>query len=101
MITDIAVGAPYEEDNHGAIYIFNGFKSGLKLSQHIKASTISHSLRGFGISIHHTHEVCNTSKKCELQIKSVLIHQQYLIHIIFTGIICIYVNRIPILTNNN
>ena len=49
------MGAPYEEDQRGAIYIYLGGPSGLsqKYSQKIVASGLSPALRGFGISISH------------------------------------------------
>ncbi|XP_037083703.1 integrin alpha-PS3-like [Pollicipes pollicipes] len=52
---DIAVGAPYEEDQRGAIYIYLGGASGLSPthSQKILASELSGALRGFGVSISH------------------------------------------------
>lgn len=31
--TDVAVGAPLEADSSGSIYIYNGFKDGLRFSQ--------------------------------------------------------------------
>ncbi|NEU35414.1 hypothetical protein GN156_32690, partial [bacterium LRH843] len=50
-LPDIAVGAPHEDDV-GAIYIFLGDRqNGIRLSQHIKASDIDPSLKGFGISM--------------------------------------------------
>lgn len=50
---DLAVGAPYENDRRGSIYLFKGFKSGLltDYSQRIKAENVSPHLRGFGVSI--------------------------------------------------
>ncbi|RWS24668.1 Integrin alpha-9-like protein [Leptotrombidium deliense] len=52
--TDIAVGAPYEDDNKGAVYIYHGSKNGLneKFAQRISASDFrSVDLKGFGISL--------------------------------------------------
>lgn len=50
---DIAVAAPYEEGNGGAVYIFNGNRDGVsrKYSQRLVGSEFSSTIRGFGISI--------------------------------------------------
>lgn len=52
IILDIAVGAPYEDENRGTVYIFNGRKKGsaLILTQTIKGKDVYENLRGFGIS---------------------------------------------------
>ncbi|XP_043271605.1 integrin alpha-8-like [Venturia canescens] len=49
---DIVVGAPYEND-HGAIYVYNGNSNGLttRYSQRIGGKSISNAIRGFGASI--------------------------------------------------
>ncbi|KAF4086623.1 hypothetical protein AMELA_G00085660 [Ameiurus melas] len=50
---DVAIGAPQEEDLRGAIYIYNGRKSGItsSFSQRITGSVLGHSLSMFGQSI--------------------------------------------------
>eukprot|EP00112_Aurelia_sp_Birch-Aquarium-sp1_P006092 Seg1681.2 transcript_id=Seg1681.2/GoldUCD/mRNA.D3Y31 product="Integrin alpha-9" protein_id=Seg1681.2/GoldUCD/D3Y31 len=50
---DVIVGAPYENDNTGAIYVFQGSAKGLKTtpSQKIAASTLDSKLRAFGRSL--------------------------------------------------
>ncbi|XP_021923600.1 integrin alpha-4-like isoform X2 [Zootermopsis nevadensis] len=48
---DIAVGAPYENGNVGAIYIYSGSTLGLTQTQKIMGQDIDLNLRGFGISI--------------------------------------------------
>ncbi|XP_045180509.2 integrin alpha-9-like isoform X2 [Mercenaria mercenaria] len=50
---DVAVGAPYEDNFKGAVYIYNGYTGGVwpKYSQRIYAADIDTGLRGFGISI--------------------------------------------------
>jgi hypothetical protein len=53
LILDIAVGAPYEDDSRGAVYIYHGRKTGIntKFAQRITAREINLLIRGFGISI--------------------------------------------------
>lgn len=48
---DIAIGAPFEEDGKGAIYIFNGYQGKFwhRPSQIIKASSINSNLKEFGM----------------------------------------------------
>ncbi|XP_008555233.1 integrin alpha-PS4 isoform X2 [Microplitis demolitor] len=55
---DIAVGAPYEND-HGAVYIFNGQQQGLSKtwSQKITGDQFPDQLQGFGISISEPRDV--------------------------------------------
>ncbi|XP_052248842.1 integrin alpha-PS3-like [Dreissena polymorpha] len=52
---DVAIGAPFEDDLRGAVYIYNGYKGGLwpAYSQRILASTLPNgqTLRGLGVSI--------------------------------------------------
>ncbi|CAG0915436.1 unnamed protein product [Notodromas monacha] len=49
---DVAIGAPYENDGHGAVYIYLGSKAGLTTaSQIIQGISISKQMFGFGISI--------------------------------------------------
>ncbi|KAL1430991.1 hypothetical protein MTO96_014407 [Rhipicephalus appendiculatus] len=52
ILSDVAIGAPYEND-HGAVYIYNGGKNGLKTaySQRIEARLLIPPPQGFGISI--------------------------------------------------
>ncbi|XP_052095475.1 integrin alpha pat-2-like isoform X2 [Mytilus californianus] len=48
---DIAIGAPFEEDGKGAIYVFNGYEGKFwhRPSQIIKASSIGSNLKQFGM----------------------------------------------------
>lgn len=45
------MGAPYENGNVGAIYIYSGSTLGLTQTQKIMGQDIDLNLRGFGISI--------------------------------------------------
>ncbi|XP_049831422.1 integrin alpha-PS4-like isoform X2 [Schistocerca gregaria] len=61
---DIAVGAPYEDEGRGAVYVYMGSgtsKTGLRMpySQRIAASELSPLLMGFGISISRGFDVDN------------------------------------------
>ncbi|XP_062908128.1 integrin alpha-4 [Mobula hypostoma] len=51
--SDIAIGAPQEDNQRGAIYIYNGRETGISLtfSQKILGRQISNELRAFGCSI--------------------------------------------------
>jgi len=52
-IADIAVGAPYEDENRGVVYIYHGRKFGVepKFAQRIAAGDIDKRIQGFGMSI--------------------------------------------------
>lgn len=49
---DVAISAPYEDDMHGVVYIYNGGQKGLSLkpSQKIIGRQVFPTLKGFGIS---------------------------------------------------
>ncbi|XP_062390165.1 integrin alpha-4 [Sardina pilchardus] len=51
--SDVAVGAPHEDDLRGAIYIYNGRKNGIRqsFSQRITGKTLGNDLKMFGQSI--------------------------------------------------
>ncbi|KAJ8399976.1 hypothetical protein AAFF_G00407060 [Aldrovandia affinis] len=52
-ISEVAVGAPLEDNGQGSIYIFNGFTSGVKstYSQRIQSSSVQPRLQYFGQSV--------------------------------------------------
>ncbi|GCB72625.1 hypothetical protein scyTo_0002100 [Scyliorhinus torazame] len=51
---DVVVGAPLEDDHHGAVYVFHGYKKTIlkDYKQRIGASDVGHGLLYFGRSIH-------------------------------------------------
>lgn len=48
---DVAIGAPFENEQRGALYIYNGHSTNVKFSQRIGAETLDSGLRGFGFHI--------------------------------------------------
>ncbi|KAL6431766.1 hypothetical protein ACFW04_007349 [Cataglyphis niger] len=56
---DIAVGAPYEDESGGAVYIFNGNRDGVSRehSQRLIGARFSPMMRGFGISISESRDI--------------------------------------------
>ncbi|XP_063426281.1 integrin alpha-4-like [Mytilus trossulus] len=56
---DIVIGAPYEERNKGAIYIYHGGYDKLTFTQKIKAQDISSNLQSFGWYISTAYDIDN------------------------------------------
>ncbi|VDH98859.1 integrin alpha 9 [Mytilus galloprovincialis] len=56
---DIAIGAPYEENKQGAIYIYHGGSIELTFTQKIKAQDISSNLHSFGWYISTAYDIDN------------------------------------------
>lgn len=58
---DVAIGAPFEDDGQGSVYIFRGHKEGVypEFSQRISAANVWPNLRGFGWSISKSMDVDN------------------------------------------
>ena len=52
MVTDIVVGAPYEDEMQGAVYVYNGCKTGVwpVPSQRITGTSMMAGTLGFGVS---------------------------------------------------
>lgn len=51
FILDVAVGAPYENEGKGAVYIYHGSKHFMTLAQKLKPERISNQMRTFGWSL--------------------------------------------------
>ncbi|XP_052106689.1 integrin alpha-9-like [Mytilus californianus] len=58
---DVAIGAPYEENNQGAIYIYHGGYTKLTYTQKIKAQDISSNLLSFGWYISTAYDIDNNN----------------------------------------
>lgn len=58
-LADIVIGAPFEEDGVGAIYIYNAYEGGLRseFSQRIRGAQLGANLRGFGGSFSRVHDI--------------------------------------------
>jgi len=71
LVSDIAVGAPYE--GTGAVYIYNGDKSGIVFepAQKILAENIDPRLKGFGISFSSGEDIDGNYYKGNFMSKSV------------------------------
>lgn len=54
---DIAVGAPYEEESGGAVYIYNGHMDGVSKTYSQRLIGSHYSSRGFGISISDSRDI--------------------------------------------
>ncbi|XP_073402388.1 integrin alpha-L-like isoform X2 [Dendrobates tinctorius] len=51
-LTEVAVGAPYEMDGQGAVYIYKGTHSGLLLAAYSQRLLSPSGILGFGLSLH-------------------------------------------------
>ena len=58
-LTDIVVGAPYEEEQEGAIYIYNGCKIGIfpKFSKRIPGSDVLKGIKSFGSALSSSYDM--------------------------------------------
>lgn len=59
MLSDIAIGAPWEDEGTGAVYIYKGHKKGLR-SNHIQRIS-PEGARSFGMSISKGYDVDNNN----------------------------------------
>lgn len=50
---DVVIGAPYEKDGAGAVYIYHGNKAGIgaQYAQRITSQEMGYNLRGFGCAL--------------------------------------------------
>nr|APD13826.1 alpha-int-3 [Schmidtea mediterranea] len=73
FIQDLAVGAPFENDGTGAVYIYLGDRHQIiKLSQKIEGQMISPDLRGYGFSIFGKNEDLDSNTYPDFIVGSVL-----------------------------
>ena len=68
LFTDIAVGAPYEENQEGAIYIYNGCKTGIftKFSKRIPGSAVLKGIKSFGAALSKSYDMNGDTVNGEL-----------------------------------
>ncbi|KAK2881210.1 hypothetical protein QQF64_008442 [Cirrhinus molitorella] len=68
--TDVAIGAPLETDSSGSIYIYSGFKDGLRFSQKISPSDFGMKLAHFGQSVSSAPAMAMASNKGAIAVGS-------------------------------
>lgn len=100
---DIAVGAPYEEESGGAVYIFNGNRDGVsrKYSQRLVGSRFSPTMRGFGISISEPRDV-NRDNHSDIAIGAYLSDEVVLLKsapVVTVNVTLMYLQKIKLLRN--
>lgn len=100
---DIAVGAPYEEESGGAVYIFNGNRDGVsrKYSQRLVGSRFSPTLRGFGISISEPRDV-NRDNHPDIAVGAYLSGEVVLLRsapVVTVNVTLMYLQKIKLLRN--
>ncbi|KAL0127515.1 hypothetical protein PUN28_003059 [Cardiocondyla obscurior] len=100
---DIAVGAPYEEESGGAVYIFNGNKDGVsrKYSQRIIGSRFSPITRGFGISISEPRDI-NYDNHSDIAVGAYLSSEVILLRstpVVTVNVTLMYLEKIKLLRN--
>lgn len=100
---DIAVGAPYEEESGGAVYIFNGNRDGVsrKYSQRLVGSRFSPTIRGFGISISEPRDV-NHDNHSDIAVGAYLSDEVVLLRsapVVTVNVTLTYLQKIKLLRN--
>ncbi|XP_012523377.1 integrin alpha-PS4 [Monomorium pharaonis] len=100
---DIAVGAPYEEESGGAVYIFNGNRNGVSrsYSQRLVGSQFSPAMRGFGISISEPRDV-NRDNHSDIAVGAYLSDEVILLRsapVITVNVTLTYLQKIKLLRN--
>lgn len=51
LFLDIAIGAPYENDGHGVVYIYHGSRNLVTFVQKLNPLQINSNIKGFGLSL--------------------------------------------------
>jgi len=100
---DIAVGAPYEEETGGSVYIFNGNRNGVsrKYSQRLIGTIFSPVMRGFGISISEPRDV-NRDNHSDIAVGAYLSGDVVLLKsmpVVVTNVTLSYPQKIKLLRN--
>lgn len=100
---DIAVGAPYEEESGGAVYIYNGNIEGVfkRYSQRLIGSDYSPLMRGFGISISKPRDI-NGDKYPDIAVGAYLSEKVVLLRtvpVVTLNVTLAYLQKIRLLKN--
>lgn len=100
---DVAVGAPYEEENGGAVYIFNGNRGGVskRYSQRLIGTQFSQGMRGFGISISEPRDV-NRDNCADIAVGAYLSDQVVLLKsvpVVTVNVTLAYLEKMKLLRN--
>lgn len=78
---DIVVGAPYEEDQEGAIYIYNGCKTGIftKFSKRIPGSAVHRGIKSFGAALSSSYDM-NGDEVNDVTVGAYMSDKAFLLH---------------------
>lgn len=98
---DIAVGAPYEEEGGGAVYIFNGNRISRGYSQRLVGSQFSPAMRGFGMSISEPRDI-DRDHYPEIAVGACLSDQVALLSyvpVVTVNVTLVHLKRIELLRN--